>query len=115
MGGQIETEHLHRYAIARELCSGLAVLDIACGEGYGANLLAERARSVVGVDIAPDAIVHATGKYSSPKLQFRVGTCAEIPCADESFDLVVSFETIEHHDQHEEMMIGIRRVPRPGD
>jgi len=114
VGGQIETEHLHRYAIARELCSRLDVLDIACGEGYGANLLAERARSVVGVDIAPDAIAHAAARYTSPNLQFRLGTCAEIPSADASFDLVVSFETIEHHDQHEEMMIEFGRVLRPG-
>ena len=114
MGGHIETEHLHRYAIARELCSGLEVLDIACGEGYGASLLAERARSVVGVDIAPEVIAHAAARYSSPNLQFRVGTCAEIPCADESFDLVVSFETIEHHDRHEEMMREFSRVRRPG-
>jgi len=114
VGGQIETEHLHRYAIARELCSGLDVLDIACGEGYGARLLAERARSVVGVDSAPDAIAHAAARYPRPNLQFRQGTCAAIPAAEASFDLVVSFETIEHHDQHEEMMAEFRRVLRPG-
>lgn len=114
VGGQIETEHLHRYAIARELCSGLDVLDIACGEGYGANLVAERARSVVGVDSAPDAIAHAAAKYPRPNLQFRQGTCAEIPSAEASFDLIVSFETIEHHVQHEEMMSEFRRVLRPG-
>src|SRR3972149_6603977 len=114
VGGQIETEHLHRYAIARELCSGLDVLDIACGEGYGARLLAERARSVVGVDSAPDAIAHAVARYPRPNLQFRQGTCAAIPSAEASFDLIVSFETIEHHNQHEEMMSEFRRVLRPG-
>lgn len=44
-------EHLHRYAIAKELAQGKHVLDIACGEGYGSNLLASSARFVDGVDI----------------------------------------------------------------
>lgn len=43
-------EHLHRYAIAMEFCSGKTVLDIACGEGYGSNLLSAKATHVTGMD-----------------------------------------------------------------
>ncbi len=110
--GEIELEHLHRYAIARELAYGKDVLDIACGEGYGSELLATVARKVTGVDISEEAIVHASRKYVQPNITFAVGSCATIPLADASIDLVVSFETIEHHNQHLEMIQEIRRVLR---
>ena len=111
--GEIELEHLHRYAIARDLAYGKDVLDIACGEGYGSELLATVARKVTGVDISEEAIAYAARKYVGPNIAFAVGSCACIPLADASVDLVVSFETIEHHDRHLEMMQEIRRVLRP--
>ena len=111
--GDIELEHLHRYAIARDLAYGKDVLDIACGEGYGSELLATVARKVTGVDISEETIAHAARKYVRPNIAFAVGSCACIPLADASVDLVVSFETIEHHDRHLEMMQEIRRVLRP--
>lgn len=52
-------EHLHRYALARQLAHGKDVLDIACGEGYGSNLLATIARTVTGVDIDSEIVHHA--------------------------------------------------------
>ena len=112
--GEIQLEHVHRYFLARELAKGKDVLDIACGEGYGANLLAEIAASVVGVDIFAEAVRHAQGKYRRKNLDFKVGACSKIPLGDSSVDLVVSFETIEHHDEHELMMFEIKRVLRPG-
>ena len=114
LGGSIELEHLHRYLFARQACEGKAVLDIACGEGYGSAMLAQSARSVVGVDIANEAVVHARKHYGAPNLRFKIGSCAAIPLGEASVDVVVSFETIEHHDQHEEMMAEIARVLRPG-
>jgi SAM-dependent methyltransferase len=77
-------------------------------------MLASVARSVVGVDIAEDAVIHARGKYQADNLRFLQGDCANLPVESASIDLVVSFETIEHHDQHEAMMREIRRVLRPG-
>lgn len=114
MEGVIEAEHLHRYLLARELATGRDVLDVACGEGYGSNLLAGVAHSVVGVDIADSAVDHACEKYAKPNLRFVQGDCAKLPSDDASVDLVVSFETIEHHERHSEMMIEIRRVLRRG-
>ncbi|MCO1360003.1 glycoside hydrolase family 99-like domain-containing protein [Burkholderia multivorans] len=115
MSAQIEVEHMHRYLIARKLAAGLHVLDIACGEGYGSYALSRTAASVVGVDISDDAIRHAQSAYGDKanNLTFVVGSAADIPLADASVDLVVSFETIEHHDQHEAMMREIKRVLRP--
>lgn len=113
ISGEIELEHYHRYIMATELVKGKDVLDIACGEGYGAELLAQHASSVLGVDIAQEAIDYAQAKYQRPNLQFKQGSCSNIPLESASVDVIVSFETIEHHDQHEEMMLEFKRVLRP--
>jgi ubiquinone/menaquinone biosynthesis C-methylase UbiE len=108
-----QAEHLHRYAIACQFASGRTVLDIASGEGYGSNLLASHAAFVHGVDVAADAVAHAARKYSRQNLRYLQGTATAIPLADAAVDLVVSFETIEHLREHDEMMTEIRRVLRP--
>lgn len=108
------SEHLHRYALAAALCSGKSVLDIACGDGYGSNLLADKAKSVTGVDIDTVTVELAQRKYKKPNLEFKSGSADKIPFPDRSFDMVVSFETLEHHDKHTEMMQEIKRVLVPG-
>jgi ubiquinone/menaquinone biosynthesis C-methylase UbiE len=111
LDGNIKYEHLHRYALAVELAKGRSVLDIASGEGYGSALLAKYAASVMGVDIDVESVDHARLRYGHlPNLNFLVGSCDAIPLADTSVDVVTSFETIEHHDKHEEMMQEIKRV-----
>lgn len=113
--GQYKYEHLHRYALSRPLVAGRTVLDIASGEGYGAALLAGAARSVIGVDIDEASVAHARTHYAArTNLEFRQGSCAAIPLPDRSVEVVTSFETIEHHDQHEEMLAEIKRVLVPG-
>jgi SAM-dependent methyltransferase len=111
--GEIWHEHWHRYHFAAPLVAGLDVLDVACGEGYGSALLAARARSVIGADIAPGAVDHARSRYAAiPNLEFRQADCAALPFADASFD-VVSFETIEHILTQAPFLDEIRRVLRP--
>ena len=106
-------EHLHRYAVACTLAEGKRVLDIACGEGYGANLLARVASSVIGVDIDGRTVEHARSKYQHRNLRFLEGSCTEIPCEDHSVDLVTSFETIEHIAEHKVFLAEIKRVLVP--
>lgn len=105
-------EHLHRYGVAAQLSVGKKVLDIASGEGYGSNLLSEVAQEVIGVDISADAVEKAKKKYQKNNLDFLVGSADRIPLPDRSVDIVVSFETIEHHDKHDEMLVEIKRVLR---
>ena len=114
VAGNIELEHLHRYALAQRLCQGKMVLDIACGEGYGSAMMAQSALSVIGMDISKQAIAHAQSRYLADNLTFKVGDCTAIDLPDACVDLVVSFETIEHHDQHSEMLSELRRVLKPG-
>jgi glycosyltransferase involved in cell wall biosynthesis/ubiquinone/menaquinone biosynthesis C-methylase UbiE len=114
IGGSIELEHLHRYYLALEFARGRRVLDIASGEGYGSAILATAAGHVVGVDISAEAVAHAAAKYRRDNLEFRTGSCAAIPLPDGSIDVAVSFETIEHHAEHHEMMRELKRVLVPG-
>lgn len=107
-------EHLHRYAIAKEMVKDKTVLDIACGEGYGANLLAISAKQVTGVDIDVSTITAASKKYKKTNLSFITGKVEAIPLPDHSFDVVVSFETLEHTGEHTKMIQEIKRVLKPG-
>jgi O-antigen biosynthesis protein len=111
--GAIELEHLHRYFLAKEIVKDKIVLDIASGEGYGSYILAKTAAKVFGVDISKDAIDHANVKYKTDNLEFITGSCNSIPLANRSVDIVVSYETIEHHDEHDQMMKEIKRVLKP--
>ena len=113
--GQIKYEHLHRYLLALDWVKGRSVLDMASGEGYGSALLAKTAHSVIGVDIDPMCVAHASDRYRDcANASFVVGSCEAVPLQDRSVDVVVSFETIEHHDKHREMLREIKRVLRPG-
>lgn len=111
--GDWALEHMHRYLLACELADGKEVLDIACGDGYGSNMLARRAQSVVGVDIDAATIDRARQKYKADNLSFRHGSATAIPMEADAVDLVVSFETIEHLQEHDAMMKEILRVLRP--
>lgn len=105
--------HLHRYAIAMSLIKDKTVLDIASGEGYGSNLLSYECQHVYGVDIDEKTIERAKGKYRRDNLNFIKGSTSAIPLNTNSVDVVISFETLEHHDEHEQMLSEIKRVLRP--
>jgi SAM-dependent methyltransferase len=111
--GDTALEHLHRYALALRLAEGKRVLDVACGEGYGSRLLADKAASVIGIDLDAETVSHAQTRYALPNLEFRQGDCAALPLPDASIDLAVSFETLEHHAEHGAMLAELRRVLTP--
>jgi len=96
----INLEHLSRYHAFAPYCRGKRVLDAACGMGYGSNLIAEFAEHVMGIDIAPEVIEHDRQSYSKPNLEFQTASIEKLPFGDNSFDVVVSLETIEHVDEH---------------
>jgi len=105
--------HLHRYALVNNYIKNKIVLDIASGEGYGSNLVSEYAEYVYGVDIDDETIQKAQKKYKKTNLEFILGSAASIPLEDNSVNVVVSFETIEHHNQHNQMLEEVKRVLKP--
>ena len=110
---EMATEHTHRYLLAADYCEGKRVLDVACGEGYGSYILAQSATSVVGMDIDEKTISAANKRYGSPIIDFVAASCTQIPFPDGSFDVVVSFETIEHISEQKLFLSEISRVLRP--
>ncbi|MBO1020553.1 glycosyltransferase [Methylobacterium sp. SD274] len=111
ISGPIRHQHHHRYLFATRFCLGLDILDVACGEGYGSALLSTVARSVIGVDLDEATVDFARRNYVKDNLSFRKGDAANIQDR-ESFDVVVSFETIEHLVEHQAFMIGVKNALR---
>lgn len=113
-GRVIYAEHMVRYLAAASWVADKVVLDVACGSGYGSKLLAERARSVIGVDLAPDAVEYAREHYGAPNVEYRCGDALGMPVDDGSVDVVVSFETFEHVPDQERFLAEVKRVLTPG-
>lgn len=103
-------EHLARYTSVLESVKGKVVLDIASGAGYGTNLIATSAQSVFGVDYSEDAIKYAKNLYKAKNLKFIQGDAQKLPLEDNTIDVVVSLETIEHLKNPEAFVKEVKRV-----
>jgi 2-polyprenyl-3-methyl-5-hydroxy-6-metoxy-1,4-benzoquinol methylase len=109
----LSIEHLERYRFAFDrLRPGLRVLDIACGAGYGSGILVERGCEVVGADCDERTVELAASRIDGA--EFRTANALALPFADASFDVVVTFETIEHVADGAGFLAEMRRVLRPG-
>ena len=93
--------HLAVYEWIAERVAGIEVVDMACGEGYGADVLARRARRVTGVDANPQAFEHARAKYTRPGVSFVRDL---IETYIEPSDAVVFLQTIEHVKEPEQVL-----------
>jgi SAM-dependent methyltransferase len=93
--------HLAAYEWIAARCSGRRVADLACGEGYGSEVLARRAAEVIGVDANPEAHEHARLRYRRPNLRFERGLVEEFsgPC-----DTIVFLQTIEHVQEPDRLL-----------
>ncbi len=113
---EIAYEHWHRYAFARALARGRRVLDCACGEGYGSALLARAGGRVLGLDLDAASIAHARGRYGDvPGLRFELADATRLDALpDAGFDLILSFETLEHVQAQERLLDGFARLLAPG-
>jgi ubiquinone/menaquinone biosynthesis C-methylase UbiE len=91
---------------------GKRVLEAGCGDGGFCRLLCEREAEVDGIDLSSVAIEQAIG--SCPRARFEVGSVTSLPYRDESFDLVVCLETLEHVPDWRRGLEELIRVLRPG-
>ena len=109
--------HLQTYRFAFEYVAGKVVLDFGCGTGYGTHMLSEKCRTITGVDISDEAVAHAGNNYSNPNLEYKVIPSIEkfpLPFENSSFDVVVSFQVIEHINKAGTYLKEIHRVLKPG-
>jgi SAM-dependent methyltransferase len=109
-GAAIFYEHVQRYDLARSFASGKQVVDLASGEGYGSDLLASCAESVIGVELDRDALVHASSRYQRRNLRFLGADIRNVPLRSDSQDLVVCFEAIEHVTRQDAVLGEARRL-----
>jgi SAM-dependent methyltransferase len=103
--------HLAVYEWIAARCSGLDVVDMACGEGYGTGVLARSAKHVTGVDANPEAFEHARARYGGAGVDFArdlVDSYSE-PC-----DAVVFLQTIEHVQDDAGVLRHFKSMLRPG-
>jgi 2-polyprenyl-3-methyl-5-hydroxy-6-metoxy-1,4-benzoquinol methylase len=105
--------HLAVYEWIGARVAGLRVLDMACGEGYGSNVLAQTARSVVGLDANPEAHEHARLRYRRSNLRFERGM-VETYGEPGGYDAVVFLQTIEHVQDPEAVLRHIGSLLTPG-
>ena len=112
-GSMVYGEHIVRYQAAVDLVKDKIVLDIASGSGYGSALLGTSAKQVIGVDVDAPAVKYASKNYGSKNVSFKVGDGIKIPLEDQSVEVVVSFETIEHIEKYEVFMDEVKRVLKP--
>ena len=104
--------HEKRYRFALPYCAGKHVLDAACGVGYGSALLAKRAAGVVGIDLSEEAIAYARSRYARPNVEFLVDDLQSPGLDDRSFDVVCSFETLEHLPDRDAFLGHVARLLR---
>lgn len=112
-------EHIARYHFAIDYAKG-AVLDIACGSGYGAQLIAkarkENISTVSGVDVSAEAITYAKGRYYHPLVSFNQGSVEDDDFMESLglFDTIISFETIEHVSNDRSFFLQLMKRLKPG-
>ncbi|MCH2693468.1 MAG: methyltransferase domain-containing protein [Acidobacteriia bacterium] len=106
-------EHLCRYLFAQMLLDDAVVLDMGSGVGYGSQLLAAKARSVISVDIVEECIRYAVKKYPDENIDYLVADGHSIPLTSQSVDVIVSFELIEHLKDQSPHLLELDRVLKP--
>ncbi len=107
-------EHIARYKFASDYTQG-RVLDIACGVGYGSEILlamGEKIKKIIGVDIDQEAINYAREHYNYPWNQFLVGDILDKDLINRlgEFDTIVSFETVEHIKEDYQFVNNLKRL-----
>lgn len=114
--GALEEDYnrLTGYAFARRYVEGRSVADISReGIGPGTRLLAGAADSVTGLTDFPEAAERASALYPTPNANYKVADLPTLPHSDESFDVVVALQVIEHLESPEELVREAKRVLKP--
>ncbi|MFH1744598.1 MAG: class I SAM-dependent methyltransferase [bacterium] len=109
----IYDEHLVRYIFASKFVKDKIVLDVACGSGYGAQILANAgAKEITAIDASEEALVQARKNNSKENIKYIFGKAEDVKENDQTFNLIASFETIEHlkPEDHDKFLSELARV-----
>lgn len=108
-------KHLYAYKYASTFAHGKILLDVGCGSGYGANELSAVAQTVIGIDIWREGIIYCHSRYGD-KASFIVASALHLPFRENTFDVVTSFQVIEHIDPKmvNHYLEEVKRVLRKG-
>lgn len=106
-------QHLAAYEYARQFVEDKIVLDVGCGEGGGTNLLADKAKKIIGVDYSDVAIKKARENYTSPTIEFICQDINRLKFENESFDIVLAFQLIEHLKKPDILLSSIKCWLKP--
>jgi glycosyltransferase involved in cell wall biosynthesis/SAM-dependent methyltransferase len=111
----LEFEHVSRYRFAASWARDRRVVDLGTGAGYGAAMLGVAgARSVLGLDIAVDAVRHALQRYGREGLRFAVADCTQRCVAAGAAELITAFEVVEHLHDYRGLLAGAREMLTAG-
>jgi SAM-dependent methyltransferase len=105
-------EHRARYRFATRWAAGRRVLDVACGSGFGLQMLRQAGGRAVGIDLDARTLVDVHAHDRAAVLVLADGT--RLPLSDASIDLITSFETVEHVPDARALVLELRRVLKPG-
>lgn len=108
-----QSDHAARYVMASKLAKHGRVLDLGCGLGYGSHYLAEVCDMILGADVSPEAVQQASHIHKMTNLHFAVNDACALGLLQGQFDLVVSFEVIEHLENPKRYLAEICRVLAP--
>lgn len=106
--------HLKAYEEAAKMAKDKTVLDYGCNIGYGTKVIGTHCKEVIGVDVSPKAIEEARRRYGSNGIEFRLVDGIRLPFKDNRFDLIVSFQVIEHIGDYDSYLTEIKRVLAKG-
>jgi len=102
--------HKKAYTSAARLFENKRVLDLGCNTGYGTAILSKTVKQLVGVDVSGKAIETANRLYGGVGIKFLVIDGKTLPFNDESFDVVVCCQVIEHIVDYKKFIYEIKRV-----
>lgn len=117
---EVDELHQARYHLAlRYIQPGHRILDAACGAGYGSHYMAANSmcESVVGIDVSPEALQWAEEYFRSDKITFVQGdltTAFAERLPHRQYDLITSFETLEHLADDRGFLTQLRQLLKPG-
>ncbi|KON87554.1 SAM-dependent methyltransferase [Sporosarcina globispora] len=112
-------EHLARYYFSLYYAEG-RVLDIACGTGYGSKIMAKAKKAeikeIIAVDLDEETLKYARQHHYHPLVKYVNANAEDETLPDQLgiFDVITSFETLEHLASEELFLNNLYKMLKPG-